>query len=248
MALPTSYFPDLAFPTPQELGTVLDTDGSFSQIADAVITSTYAGAGTVSIIGTGQFTTWPEYGYVYNNDRTELMLYVSKTSNDQIEVLATGRGLLGTTPTAGQIGDTLKFRESRVLGGTINRMLVELKAMQESLNKIVELSATASIDVRNSGKIHSNVNATGATNTRIATLPSINTYNERLRYPILIENANGLRIKANTLDYIRVEGTKSVINGYIESVDVGASILLVPASQNNWVGMFRGGAWNVDGA
>lgn len=247
-ALPSAYFPNQALPSLQDLGESLDTDGAFTKKTNVVITSTYAGSGAVSIIASGGlFSAWPTVGYVYNVNRAEMMLYYTKTSSSQLEVKSTGRALDGTSAVAGQIGDVLEFVEARVLGLTINQMLSELKAVEESLNNVVLLTVTANISVSDSGKIHSNRTATGASSTRIATLPSINTYNEKLRYPLVIEDVLGLRVKANTVDYIRIEGRKSVIGGYIESIDVGASLLLFPISQNNWIGMYRGGEWNVDG-
>lgn len=243
MTLPSSYFPDTDLPDIQDIAEVLDLNGAFTKKSTAILTSTYA-TGTVTATATGLFTTWNDFGYVKNDNTGELMFYQNKT-NDTIDLVA--RGLSGTTETAGSVSDVLQYIEARILGLTVNQILSEIKAMQDSLSLIIALTVTAAISTDNSGKIHSNVGATGATSTRIATLPSINTYNQKLRYPIVIENSNGLRIKADTVDYIRIEGRQSVIGGYIESVDPGASILLIPVSQNHWVGIFRGGEWNVDG-
>ena len=240
---PSSFFPATVLPSYQEVGKHLDTDGAFTQKADVVLTAGYAASGAVTLTAAAaSFSTWPDYGYVENQTTGEIMLFFSNDGTN-LSVGATGRGLDGTTATAGLVGHNVRLIEARVLGLIINQLLAEITNIEAAFSSNVDLTATVSLSTSNSHKTHTNVGATGVASGRIATLPTVST---RLRYPFLIENANGLRVKASGTNLIRVEGSLSIAGGYIESVDPGASIVLIGVSSSLWIAAFRSGEWLVE--
>ncbi len=240
---PVAYFPGTALPSYQEIGKHLDTLGAFTQKAVVPLTANYLASGTINIDGAASaFSTWPVYGFFKNESSNEVGLYNSNNGS-RLTVLAAARALDGSALAAGSIGQNIRFIESRILGQVINQILSELTSIDTAFNTPVPLTITANIAVADSHKIHTNVGATGATSGRIATLPAVTT---RLRYPIIIENANGLRIKANTGDQIRSNELLSIAAGYIESLDPGASLEIIGIKANLWIARAKIGSWDVE--
>jgi len=69
-----------------------------------------SGAGTIVISGSAaSFEDWPEEGFCHikNGETTREIVYYSERTTTELTVPATGRGLLGTTPSAGAATDTL---------------------------------------------------------------------------------------------------------------------------------------------
>lgn len=240
---PTAYFPGTALPSYQEIGVHLDTLGAFTQKAVVALSATYLSSGAINLdASAGSFSTWPTYGFWINETSGEVGFY-NGNNGSRLTVAAACRALDGTSLAAGSIGHNIRFIESRVLGRVINQILSELTALDLALTNTVDLTATVNIAAANSHKLHTNVGATGAASGRIATLPAIST---RYRYPVVIENANGLRIKANTGDQIRIRNNISIAGGYIESTSIGASLTLVGVKANLWIAMGDDGSWIVE--
>ena len=108
-------------------------------LADAVTTDTtqLGGAGAGTIETTSSFATWPEYGWAHiinvGGTTVEIVYYTSRTAT-VLTVPAAGRGLLGTSATAGGATDSvravpgIRIAKEVPVGGVIQTIADELTA------------------------------------------------------------------------------------------------------------------------
>jgi hypothetical protein len=66
-------------------------------------------------------------------------------------------------------------------------------------------------------------------------------------FKFVVQNANGMRLIASTGDTIRYTDTVSASSGYIESTNLGATILLRCINATEWFVSSISGTWNIDG-
>lgn len=247
MSKPTSYFPATALPSYQELGKHLDTLGAYTQKSDVALVASYAASGAITLTGAAAaFATWPTYGFIENQTEAghEIMLYYANTGT-ALSVKATGRGLDGTSAAASSGStDSIRFIEARVLGLTINQILAEIAAIENSLNLNMDFTESGSphtVLAANSGKFH--------TNAGTSTIPTLNlpAMTSKLRYPIISCHSSGIKLVANGSDTIRINADVTAAGGYIKTTEIGSSILLVgTAVANLWIGAFKTGTWTLD--
>lgn len=143
MAKPTAAFPISVLDDYQEISTVMDIDGVIVQLDDVAVAAIYAASGAIEIQITGSLSAWPNYGFVENQTTNELMFWSSKTVNTLV-IKASGRGLGGTTPTAGAISQNIRFLEARILGKAINQLFAEVTAMEYYFKNTVEFDTDGS--------------------------------------------------------------------------------------------------------
>lgn len=78
---------------------------------------------------------------------------------------------------------------------------------------------------------------------------TLDTAVEGATYTFYVQDADGIRITANTSDTIALSGAVSSAAGYIESTQVGASVELLAINATEWVATNWHGQWDVyDGA
>ncbi|MCF7843899.1 hypothetical protein K9M47_03300, partial [Candidatus Gracilibacteria bacterium] len=82
----------------------------------------------------------------------------------------------------------------------------------------------------------------GATAQNYHTLP---TAVAGLTYTFYVDDADGIRITANTSDIIQINGVASSSAGYAESITIGSSITLTAINSTDWVATSLVGTWNV---
>ena len=90
-----------------------------------------------------------------------------------------------------------------------------------------------------SGKVLTNE---GATALNYHTLP---TAAAGLVFEFFVQDADGIRVTANTGDTIRLAGSVSATAGRIDSTTVGSVVRLVAVNATEWVGTSIVGSWSV---
>ena len=66
-----------------------------------------------------------------------------------------------------------------------------------------------------------------------------------LTYTFYVDDADGIRITANTGDIIQINGVASSSAGYCESLTIGSSVTLVAINATDWVATSSVGTWNL---
>ena len=178
-------------------------------------------------------------------------------------VLASGSGNLNMSittlsPAAVDVAtDSIAFEDdSDGLNGTRVELISDMVALQAGNG----IAATAGVF---SVSIPLEVNTAGVGSPNILTAsesPSIMT-NEGagalnyhtlptaaagLTFTFIVQDANGIRITANTGDTIRVAGTVSIAAGYTDSTTVGSTITLVAINITEWIVTSLTGAWDIE--
>lgn len=74
------------------------------------------------------------------------------------------------------------------------------------------------------------------------TLP---TASANLIYTGVVQDADGLRITANTGDTIRISSSVSGAAGYCESTTIGSTVMLLAINATEWVSISTNGTWSV---
>ena len=82
----------------------------------------------------------------------------------------------------------------------------------------------------------------GATAKNYHTLPSAEV---GIQFTFVVQDADGIRVVANTGDTIRLAGTVSGSAGYTESTTVGDSVTLVAINATEWVATSIIGTWST---
>lgn len=242
MAKPTPFFPQTPYPsTWQECGQAMDISGELLERANVTLAGGYAASGAVSITGgPGDFTDWPIYGYVRNEDSGEEIFY-SDNDGTILTVKASGRGLAGTSTAAGNIGDEVKYIESRCLGLLLNQMQAEIATLQKALltpiSTAVDYPMTSddfqrTILVTGSALVLINLIAPIA-GQRITIINS-STGNSRI-IPLA-----ATKFRMGT-DYVGQVGT----SGYAQSTGLGQILKLFGISTTEWYAEFWTGNWDL---
>jgi hypothetical protein len=66
-----------------------------------------------------------------------------------------------------------------------------------------------------------------------------------LEYTFVVQDADGIRVVANTGDTIRLVGSVSAAAGRIDSTTIGSTVRLVAINATEWVGIAINGTWSV---
>lgn len=66
-----------------------------------------------------------------------------------------------------------------------------------------------------------------------------------LIYTFMVQDADGLRVVANTGDTIRIAGAVSGSAGYAESTTIGSTVTIVAINATEWVATSTDGTWSV---
>lgn len=82
----------------------------------------------------------------------------------------------------------------------------------------------------------------GATALNYNTLP---TAVAGLTFTFIVQDADGIRVTANTGDTIRVAGVVSASAGYAESTTIGSALTLVAINATEWVAISSLGTWSL---
>lgn len=114
--------------------------------------------------------------------------------------------------------------------------------------RVVEASTAGSgapnlLTVTESGKLISNE---GAGAEAYNTLPLAPGGAVAPIFRFYCQNANGIRITANTGDTIRLAGTASATAGFIRSTAVGSFLVLEAINATEWVATSHVGTWSID--
>ena len=82
----------------------------------------------------------------------------------------------------------------------------------------------------------------GATAKNYHTLP---TAAAGMEFTFIVQDADGIRVVANTGDTIRVAATVSGAAGYTESTTIGDAITLVSINATEWIAISYVGTWTT---
>jgi hypothetical protein len=107
---------------------------------------------------------------------------------------------------------------------------------------VLALTATTALAASQNGATITNEGATGATSGRVVTLPAAAA---GLRFRVIIENANGIRVAANTGDKLLLFDQVGATAGYAECTTVGASVELRAINATSWVMIAPSGNWTL---
>lgn len=107
------------------------------------------------------------------------------------------------------------------------------------LRTLVNKSSSDTLTTAQSDSILEN---TGATAQVVLTLPAASA---GLQYTFLVQDTDGIRIRAPSSTYIRVGATSSTAAGYVESATQYSSITIVCLNSTNWVATSSVGTWTA---
>lgn len=105
----------------------------------------------------------------------------------------------------------------------------------------VTVKATTPVTVTeiDSGTLYTNE---GATAQIVFNLP---TASANLMYTFYVQDADGIKINANTGDTIRIYSEVSAAAGFASSTTVGSSVILTAINATEWVATYALGTWTV---
>jgi hypothetical protein len=129
------------------------------------------------------------------------------------------------------INTTLPTAKLHVVGTLLNQKLVEANTAVSGSPNIITSSE--------SGSVFTNE---GATALNYHTLP---TAASGLTYTFYVQDADGIRVTANTGDTIRIDTSVSASAGYAESTTVGSSVTLTAINATEWVATSVIGTWTL---
>jgi len=128
--------------------------------------------------------------------------------------------------------NALTVNGNLVVGGTL-------------LNQVAVTASTAGsgapnlITAAQSGTVFTNE---GSTAVNYHTLP---TAAIGLQYTFIVQDADGLRVTANTGDTIRLGTAVTATAGYIQSTQIGAAVILVAINATEWMATSITGTWTT---
>lgn len=129
------------------------------------------------------------------------------------------------------IGTTNPQTSLHVIGATLTQVLVEANTAGSGSPNIITSAE--------SGTVYTNE---GSTAQNYHTLP---TAVAGLQYTFYVDDADGMRIVANTGDIIQINGVVSTTAGYCESFTIGSSVTLTAINATDWVATSSIGTWNL---
>jgi len=144
---------------------------------------------------------------------TGFHLYNSPASLAYLSIATDGKVGIGTnSPTLAKL---------QVVGSLLAEKLVEANTAGSGSPNIIT-SAESGTVFTNEGSAAQNYH----------TLP---TAAAGLTYTFYVDDADGIRITANTGDIIQINGVASTVAGYASSVDIGSSVTLTAINNTDWV-------------
>lgn len=155
------------------------------------------------------------------NTPSGLKQYFRIANSDAMTLSSTGLG----------IGTTNPQTALHVIGATLTQVLVEANTAGSGSPNIITSAE--------SGTVYTNE---GSTAQNYHTLP---TAAAGLQYTFYVDNADGMRIVANTGDIIQINGVVSTTAGYCESLTIGSSVTLTAINATDWVATSVIGTWNL---
>lgn len=133
------------------------------------------------------------------------------------------------------------------LGSLLLRLAVSLNPDGSYKEQIIQLATGSpqALTASENTALISDVGSTGTPSANGGTLP---TTTGGLSYVCIVSGVGiGIRITATNGAKIRLGGRLGLANGYIESADPGANIVLVSVSASLWVAIGPNGIWLLDG-
>jgi hypothetical protein len=138
--------------------------------------------------------------------------------------------VLGTNGNVG-IGTTAPASKLHVIGATLTQLLVEANTAGVASPNIIASTESNTVFTNE-----------GATALNYHTLP---TAAAGLTFTFYVDDADGIRIVANTGDIIQINGVASTAAGYTESTTIGSSLTLTAINAVDWVCTSQVGTWSV---
>jgi hypothetical protein len=126
----------------------------------------------------------------------------------------------------------------KTLGGMFLWDGTSYKQLFTPLKTVTAVTADETEDASDRQRIVTNE---GATAKPIITLETAQA--GLVRGPFIVQDSDGLRIKANTGDTIRNAGNVSASAGYIENTTVGSVVTLVAINATEWIVVSAIGTW-----
>lgn len=219
--------------------TIADTTGSMTGPASQAWELASGSSGSLRLSGTG-------------TDASGSYLTIAGATYTQFMMKAGGRFiasadtylLWGGNPTAGSYGDvgTPDVGIGRNAAGVL-RVTQDLSGIGKLLNAVLVEANTAgsgtpnAIAATESGTVFTNE---GATAKNYEALP---TAAAGYQFTFIVQDADGMRIVANTGDTIRVIDKVTAAAGYIESTTIGSVVTLVAINATEWVATSIHGTW-----
>jgi len=146
-------------------------------------------------------------------------------------------GTLMTTPEAGAVEwDGTNLYVTQTTGPTRKQLGFALKTVEANT------AGVGSPNILISSETDKTLTNEGATAKNYHTLP---TAVAGLTFTFIVQDADGIRVVANTGDTIRVAGTVSASAGYTESTTVGDVITLVAINATEWIAISYVGTWTT---
>jgi len=87
------------------------------------------------------------------------------------------------------------------------------------------------------GRIYTNEGVTAA-NYHTLPLAAVG-----MQYTFVVQDADGLRVVANTGDTIRISANVTAAAGYVESTTIGSTVTLTAINATEWIATSKGGVW-----
>lgn len=149
-------------------------------------------------------------------------LVFKANDTEWMRVLKTGNVGIGTASPAAKLD---------VSGAILGQRLVEANT-----------AGSGSPNIITSGESRTLYTNEGATALNYHTLP---TAAAGLTYTFYVQDADGIRVTANTGDVIKINGVASSTAGYCESTSIGSSITLTAINATDWVATSVIGVWSL---
>lgn len=119
----------------------------------------------------------------------------------------------------------------------LNAALAALNTGQQSKTVSTQASGTLALAAADSGKVYSNIGATGQVTYNLPTAAA------GLTYTFTNQDSDGIAVVAAAGDTIRIGTTQSPAPGSMAATALGATITLIAVDANEWVGYCREGTW-----
>lgn len=123
---------------------------------------------------------------------------------------------------------------------------MQLFAVQTGGNnaqRYIDRTASATLTSDDNRTVQTN---TGATSKPVLTLPASPAVGTQITF--IVTDTDGMRVLANTGQTIRLGGLITKSAGYVESLDVGSSLILFAESATKWVAYDIVGPWLIERA
>ncbi len=223
----------------------IGSDASGTGTAPTAINFQFAGSTVASINGGGTLTLPGDVSNPFIN-LLAATNYINVQGSGAFYVTSTRFAAIGTKYTDGwSYVDAGEYKvsgsqiaASNLANGTIGSGKI-LLAKSSISPQTGGSGSPYSITTDDSGTVFTNEGATGEA---YLNLPSAAA---GLTYTFCVQDADGLRIVADTGDTIRLSSTVSASAGYAESTTIGSTVTLTAINSTEWIGMSINGTWSV---